>query len=101
MDKSKLLAPRLAERDVDVPGVGTVRVRGLTRAEVATIGSRDGLEAERVALSLGLVDPRLTQDEVGQWQASAPAMEIQPVLLAINELSGMTRAAQKSGVPAV
>jgi hypothetical protein len=101
VDKALLLAPRLAQDEVQVPGVGAVKVRGLTRAEVAKIGNRDGLEAERMAISLAMVDPVLTEDEVGQWQESAPAMEIQPVLVRINELSGLTKQAQKEAYKSV
>lgn len=96
MDKEKLLKRRLATDTVPVPGLGEVTVRGLTRAEVNHIGKgADPLETERRALALGMVEPELTEDEVGVWQDNAPAMEIQPVLQRINELSGLTKQVQK------
>lgn len=94
MDKAALLAPRLPHDDIDIPGVGTVRVRGLTREELHLTGQRqtEGVAAtERLVLHLGMVDPALTEDEVGEWQRNAPAMEVQPVLNRINELSGIGR----------
>ena len=47
-----------------------MRVRGLSRAEAMKVGEVEGvLATERCMLSLGLVDPKLTEDEVGMWQA--------------------------------
>lgn len=103
MDKADLLRRRLPEREVELPGVGTVRVRGLTRAEALEVQKRQGDVAamERLILSLGLVDPVLTEDEVGEWYAAAPAGELEPVSQAIVDLSGLGEGATKSGVPPV
>jgi hypothetical protein len=91
VDKELLFRPRLPEADVEIPGVGTVRVRGLTRAEVLSAqGRAKGAEAiERVMLSLGMVDPALTEAEAGRWQKASPAGELDPVTRKIQELSGM------------
>jgi hypothetical protein len=106
MDKDKLLAPRantasgLPEDDVEVPGMGTVRVRGLSRDEV--FGAQKIKETaanERHVLSLGLVDPAMSVNEVFKWQQVSPAGEIEPVVDKIRELSGMKDDASKSGVP--
>ena len=57
-------------------------------------GSVQDIEAlDRRMLFLGLVDPKLTEDEVKQWYAASPAGEIEPVTLKISELSGMTEGA--------
>lgn len=99
MDKELLLKARLPEADVEVPGVGTVRVRGLTRAEVLKCQTlvQDGpgrVEAlERKMLALAMVDPELTEAEVGQWQKASPAGEMQPVTEKVQALSGMTKGA--------
>lgn len=95
MDKAQLVTPRLQHEDVEIPGVGTVRVRGLTRGELAQTQGLDGPEAERVSLSIGMVDPQLTREEVDAWLDNSPAMECQPVVNAINRLSGMSRAVLK------
>ena len=90
VDKAALFAPRLPEADVDVPGVGTIRVRALSRAEGMRIKDMKGTEAtERLILAMGMVDPALTEAEVGQWMKAAPAAEIEPVSLKIAELSGL------------
>lgn len=96
MDKELLFKPRLPEADVDVPGIGMVRVRGLNRAEAMQVQSAKGTEAtERVILALGMVDPQLTEAEAGRWQKAAPAGEIEPVSRRIAELSGMVEGAEK------
>jgi hypothetical protein len=116
MDKEKLLAPRadtetgLPEDDVQVPAVGTVRVRGLSRDEVigirkaadndpATIDGKRVLILERKMIALAMIDPELSEAEVGQWQRIAPAGELDAVTVKIQELSGMAEAATKSDLP--
>lgn len=97
MDKELLFRPRLPEADVEVPGVGTVRVRALSRAEVLLIQGVEGTAAiERKTLSLGLVDPKLTEDEVGQWQEASLPNELDPVGERIAELSGMLEGSPKA-----
>lgn len=99
MDKELLFKPRLTEADVEIPGVGTVRVRALNRAEAMRVESTKGTEArERVILALGMVDPELTEAEVGRWQTAAPAGELQPVAVRIAELSGLLEAAPKEAM---
>lgn len=92
MDKELLFKPRTTEREVEIPNVGTVRVRALTRAEVTPLSGReielDVLELR--LLTLAMVDPVLTEDEVRQWYQVSPAGELNPVLDAIRDLSGVT-----------
>lgn len=100
MDKQLLLKSRLPEADVDVPGVGTVRVRGLSRSEVmAAQNIPDPAARERRMLALGMVDPQLTEAEAGQWQQASPAGELEPVTTRIGQLSGVVDDAAKSGLP--
>lgn len=101
MDKAKLLAPRLPQDDVEVPGVGTVRVRGLSRRE--TIAMREAFEGgiettEFYLLTHGLVDPVLTAEEVEQWREAATAREITPVTDRILELSGLAEGSAKAAI---
>lgn len=96
MDKELLFKSRLPEADVDIPGVGTVRVRGLSRAEAMLLHSLKGPEAiERKILALGLVDPILTEAEVGKWQRASIAGELGPVATKISELSGLNPGSDK------
>lgn len=90
MDKELLFKPRLPETNVEVPGVGTVRVRGLNRIEAMHVQAANGPEAtERRIMTLGMVDPVLTEAEVGQWQKASTAGEIEAVSQEIARLSGM------------
>lgn len=98
VDKSALFAPRLPEADVEIPGVGTVRVRALTRAEVMRarrIGQDDPAVLEQQMLSAGMVDPVMSATDVQRWQEAAPADELSPVTDAILGLSGLADKAAK------
>lgn len=93
--KSKLLAPRaetpsgMPEADVEVAGLGTVRVRGLSRLEAMWMQSANGMQAsERRMLAVGMVDPSMTESEAAQWQKVSAAGELEPVTKMIARLSG-------------
>lgn len=100
--KEALFAPRLTEEDVDVPGVGTVRVRALSRERVLAFRKRElkggAEEMERVMVAAALVAPELTEDEVGQWQAASTAGELEVVTRVISRLSGLDVEAAKEAV---
>jgi hypothetical protein len=96
----------MPEDDVEVKDMGAVRVRGLSRGEVFMMRKHQadgGLKTEdaweRRMLSLALVEPAMTEDEVGAWQRVSPAGEMEPVSQKIQELSGLSEGADKSGVP--
>lgn len=102
VSKELLLKPRLPEAEVEIEGVGVVRVRGLSRAE-AMAASRaqeergtDGLY--RYLLLTGLVDPSLTEDEVDAWLSQATVSEIDPVAIRIGELSGTMPSSEKEAL---
>lgn len=99
MDKETLLAARLPEADVEIEGVGTVRVRALTRAQALEVRDQatEVDKLERTLLHWALVDPHLSPGEIRQWQEAAPAGEIEPIINKITELSGMTKLAAKEG----
>jgi hypothetical protein len=98
MEKTALLTERLPRDEVEIKGVGTVTVRGLSRYELllAGKGQNDDVAAmERRMLSMALVDPEMSEDDVAAWQKCSPAGEIMPIVNKINELSGVGREAQK------
>lgn len=104
VDKAQLLkANRCAEDDVEIPGIGTVRVRGLTRAEIMRIskGVSEGKNMEPLSLSLALVDPKMTEDEAAQWLEVAGFGEIEAVNQRINELSGIAGRADKEAYKSI
>lgn len=102
MDKESLLADRISAntRTVEIEGLGEITVRGLSRHEMIHVFSFNGKrhQQERVALSLAMVDPELTEEEVGVWQRHAPNDEIERVSQIINELNGTATGAAKSVV---
>lgn len=97
MDKSLLLKPRLPEDKVEIAGLGAVTVRGLSRDEVLEFrkSDLDQDEFELKLISACMVDPQLTEDEVREWRRGSLQGEIEDVTVKINELSGLTRAADK------
>lgn len=103
MDKSKLLADRvgLNTEDIEIEGVGTITVRGLSRFELLVAQKKhegDTLKQERCVLSIAVLDPVLTEDDVASWQRTSPPMEIERVARAVNRLSGIGKDAAKSDV---
>jgi hypothetical protein len=104
MDKSKLLASgRISEGTVDLPGLGKVRVRGLSRGEILELREDTGTNAEqeRKWLAKAMLDPVLTEDEVKQWQSVAVSDEVTMVTEEIYRLSGFGEGAQKSDAQGV
>lgn len=102
LDRETLLTPRATtphgqqEDDVEVPGVGTVRVRGLNRIEAMGIQAiGDTVERERHMLACALVDPEITLDDAETWQRVSSGGELEPVTLRIAELSRMMPASPK------
>lgn len=98
--KERLLTARLAERDVAIEGVGTVRIRALTRAQALSVRNveLERAELERRLLSWAMVDPELSEDEARAWQEASPAGELEVVTDAIAELSGMVETAPKEAM---
>lgn len=98
--KARLLKQRLPEDTLVIDGIGEIRVRGLSRGEVfaaqKTTAKGDVDAMERRVMSIGMVDPPMTEDEVKQWQTSSPAGEMEAVSTKINELSGLTKTAEKA-----
>lgn len=97
--KAALLAKTsVGPEEMEVPGVGTVSIRPLTRAEalgMQDIDMRADLMEQKL-LALAMVDPQLTEDEVAEWQANSPAGLMHDVVLRIIEISGMHQVAAKS-----
>ncbi|HKZ19278.1 MAG TPA: hypothetical protein VJQ57_04140 [Acidimicrobiia bacterium] len=103
IDRAAFLKHRLGERAVELPGVGTIRVRGLSRQEVFDMKKEKDAEAmERRCVELAVVEPKLSAEDVAEWYANAPAGEIDMILTPIQELSALAaEGAAKSDVPAV
>lgn len=106
--KARLLANRLPEEEVEIPGVGSVTVRGLSHAEVLlmqkSINAVDpekidparALIIQRKLVAAGLVKPKMTEGEVRRWQENGKFGELDPVSDAISRLSGLEELAVKA-----
>ena len=102
IDRDAFLKHRLGERVVELPGVGMVRVRGLSRQEVFDLQKiKDVEQMERRVVFLALVEPKLSEEDIAGWYENAPAGEVDLIVTPIQELSGLAEGAAKSGVPQV
>lgn len=100
VQKDALFATSLPEEDVDIPGKGTVRVRALTRSEALACqqvkqGPDRVAAIERKMLAMAIVDPEMTEADIGRWQKASTVGEMEPVGAKVQELSGMTEGAAK------
>jgi hypothetical protein len=106
VDKSKLIAGRsFPIGEVEIEGVGTVTVRGLSRHEFIQAGKvredKGEEQQERYLLSRCMVDPEMNEDDVAAWQKASGPFEINAVASKVNELSGIGSGADKSSVAEV
>lgn len=90
--------------DYDLPGVGTLRIRGLSRAEFLAAQERfpdNTTKQERYVLSRAVIQPKITEEIAGKWQAASGISEINELANRINAISGIGKGADKSGVDQV
>lgn len=102
--KAKLTADRFSGKrgHHDIPGVGRVTFRALSRQEMMDSAKiDDDMSRERYVLSRCIIEPRLTDDDVRAWQENSPAGEMNDVAMKINVLSGIGRGADKSDLPEI
>lgn len=96
--KEELLAvPVLPTEEVELPSGLRVEVRAITLAELRQVqeSNTDTVWATPY-LTVGLVAPELTSDEVAAWVASAPAGDPGTAATKIQELSGLLEGAAKT-----
>lgn len=108
LSRDDLFRLRLDTADVEIPGLGTVKIRALSREEVLgfrKIRTDEGLNLgedaaamEAHMVSAALVDPKLTVEDAARWQAASPVGELEVLTDAIAELSGMNTGAAKEAV---
>ena len=93
-----LKAASCPEETVTLPSSGLkVRVRGLTRSESLQIAGQElPLEdVEAYVVSVGMVDPMISDAEVRVWAGRSPAGDVKEVMDTIQRLSGLVEAAPK------
>lgn len=105
MDKSALTGDReLNTEDVEIPGVGVVKVRGLSRFEFLLAQKKypdDPMKTERFVLAAAMVDPEMTEVDIEAWQKASGPMEINHVATVVNRLSGIGPDADKESYKSV
>jgi hypothetical protein len=107
MDKTALTKDRVSLNTevVEIPGVGDITVRGLSRFEFLVAQKKypdDVLQQERFILAAALVDPAgLTEDDITAWQKASGPMEINAVATVVNRLSGIGKDAAKEAYKSV
>lgn len=103
ISKEALLGQKFGISSVEIPGIGTVKVRPLTRAEAIPFHGveTDYLELERKLLSIAMVEPSLTEDEVKTWQEVSPAGQLEVIVDRITEISGMKKDSAKTATKSV
>ncbi len=91
VSKEDLLKASFGVEDFEIAGVGTVRIRPLTRSEAMSIRGLELplVEVERKFLAWAMVEPKLTEDEIKSWQDVATAGSLEALVNKIAEISGM------------
>lgn len=92
VSRARLLEARLSEKEIPVPGLGTIVIRALSREEALALTDDKNMstkERERRLLVAAMVDPEVDHKDVVRWQKSAPAGEIEMITTEVARLSGM------------
>lgn len=91
VDVNALTSQRaLKTEEISLEGIGTIKVRALTRAESHEVSdAKTEVDKEKTILRWGMVDPEMSYQDVDNWMAAAPADQLQLVTLTISHLSGM------------
>ncbi len=96
VDKATLLEGRRGPRPYEIDGVGEVMIRPLSRGQTMVVQDvADSEERDNLIISMGLVDPALTVEEVQAWADGAPAGELARLGMEIARISGMIDGQQK------
>jgi len=88
----------LPEEDYDLGNGKKIRIRALTRAEMmrATRLDDNRPKQEQYLLSVAVIRPTLTEQDVAAWQRAKSFMDVEQVARRINALSGVGKDAAKS-----
>jgi hypothetical protein len=102
----ELTTQRAGEEDFALPSGKLVRVRGLSRGEVfmmqkskADGGIKTEQAWEQRMVSLALLQPALSEEQVRDWQQGPAGGDLEALGEKIRELSKLGQGAEKSGVP--
>lgn len=101
-NKNAMMALHLPTDEVELEGLGSVLVRGLSRFEMTEVFElqSDRQKQDTAAVAFAMVEPEMSVEEVIAWRKAGSNAEIEQVAKKINELSGIGKDAAKSDVPA-
>lgn len=95
--RDAMLATRLPEDDMEIPGLGWFRVRGLSRLETLKMQALPAQhDRDAFIFACGLVQPAFTEAQARTLQASSPGAELEPLTERIAQLSGLVEGAEKA-----
>jgi hypothetical protein len=90
LTREQILNRKLGRETVELPGGGSVLVRGLTRKEAIAVQEQKTTEdRDNVMISCGMVQPTMSVDDVQAWADTDAAGTMNVVSEAIARLSGM------------
>lgn len=98
LSKEDLLKVTFGVEEFDVPGIGPVKVRALTRSEALQVKGKElpVAEVEQKLLAWAMVEPALSEEDVKAWQDVVPAGLLEPLVDKIAVMSGMKKEAPKA-----
>lgn len=95
LTREQILARKTGKGTVTFADGSQVHVRALTRDEALAVRDFETIaEQDNFIISTGLVDPKLTVEDVAAWAANDAAGDLAAVSNAIAQISGM---AERSG----
>jgi hypothetical protein len=99
LSRAEILARKTGRDTVELPGGGTVAIRGLTHAEVVEGQAMKGLNDKTCFyVANAMIDPVMTFEDVQAWAAEGSAGDITTISERVQMLSGLMEGAGKSGV---
>lgn len=98
--REEILSRKIGHGTVDIEGLGTFKVRALSRDQAMLVyeRQRDGdlAASENMLISFGLIDPELSVTDVAEWASlGGSAGALQALSVAIGTISGMTATSGK------
>lgn len=94
MNKETFLSGLCADvEEMEVEGVGTIKIRGLTAKEarrISTYSEKDDYKGTLMTLVYGIVEPQLSEEDL-EILGDASIKKLFPIAERIAELSGETK----------
>jgi hypothetical protein len=96
LTRDEILARKVGHGEITIEDVGTVKIRALTMSEAVQVRELAGrVEQVYLILSLGLVEPALSLDDVQAWAANDAAGPLNAIAEGITVISGMSESSGK------